>query len=248
MSVDGGFQRLKTSWRDFVQLKTNRVSHSESPRVSALYGWLSVYAKQKVYRQTVTMSMSGCRGSGVEWMKRRRRSVAEAGHFEHFGCGIFLKLTSPKVVSRTLLSQIRTRTRFSHRPSDDRHLRYCMLHSKQSLAYLQQLERSLGCSSPGFCCLLYSTPYCRAERKQSTWEIFPSVIIISSQPAWRRIICHPAPVRISKHKPRQISIFGFGQSTFPQGNKNTRTTNPYYSQIYSFIQMIESHHLYMFIV
>ena len=36
-SVDGGFQGLKMCWREFVQLKTNRVSHSESPRVSALY-------------------------------------------------------------------------------------------------------------------------------------------------------------------------------------------------------------------
>ena len=50
-------------------------------------------------------------------MKRRRKSDAEAGHFEYFRRGIFfLKLTSPKVVSQTLLSQIRTRTRFSHRP------------------------------------------------------------------------------------------------------------------------------------
>ena len=47
MSVDGGFQELKTCWKDFVQLKTNRVSPSESPRVSALYKWLSVYAKQR---------------------------------------------------------------------------------------------------------------------------------------------------------------------------------------------------------
>ena len=51
-------------------------------------------------------------------MKRKRKSVAKAGHFEYFGRGIFLKLTSPKGVSQSLLSQIRTRPRLPHRPSD----------------------------------------------------------------------------------------------------------------------------------
>lgn len=54
-----GFQGLKTRWKIFVQLKTNRVSHSESPRGSALYKWLSFYAKKKVYRERPTTSVSG---------------------------------------------------------------------------------------------------------------------------------------------------------------------------------------------
>ena len=114
-SVDGGFQRSSVCWRNFVQLKTNRVSHSESPRVSALYMWLSVYAKQNSLSRNRGNVYERSSKEGVEWMKRKRKSVAEAGHFEYFGRGIFLKLTSPKVVSETLLSQIRTRTRFSHR-------------------------------------------------------------------------------------------------------------------------------------
>ena len=59
MSVDGVFQGLKTGWKNLVQLKTNRVSHSESPRGSALYAGSRSMQGKKVYRETTTMSMSG---------------------------------------------------------------------------------------------------------------------------------------------------------------------------------------------
>ena len=89
--LTGISQGLKTGWKNFVQLKTNRVSHSESPRGSALYKWLSVYAKQESLWRNNDNVYERSSKEGVEWMKRRRKSVAEAGHFEYFGRGIFFE-------------------------------------------------------------------------------------------------------------------------------------------------------------
>ena len=71
-TVDGGNQGLKAYGRIFVQLKTNRVSHSESPRVSALYRWPSVYAKQTslLRNNDNVYERSSKEGSGVDEEKK----------------------------------------------------------------------------------------------------------------------------------------------------------------------------------
>ena len=69
--LTGGFRDERRAERDLVQLKTNRVSHSESPRVSALYKWLSVYAKQRSLSRNSDNVYERSSKEGVEWMKRK---------------------------------------------------------------------------------------------------------------------------------------------------------------------------------
>ena len=158
---------------------------------------------RKFYQEPVTMSMSGVQRREWRGCRGERRMLLRLAVLNILGVEFFLKLTSPKGVSQTLLSQIRTRTRFSHRPSDNLHLLW------QTLVTVCCIVSSFWRILPAV--LAVSAVFCIALQggKRSPWDIFQSVIIIPSQPAWRRIIRHPAPARISKHKPRQISIFGF---------------------------------------
>ena len=102
----------------------------------------------------------------------------------------FLKLTSPKVVSQTLLSEpehafltaqviIYTYTYF-----DRRTVTVCCIVS--SLWHIYNKWSAVLPALPAVSCTILQ------GRKRSTWDIFQSVIIILSQPAW---LAHHLPLR-----------------------------------------------------